>query len=204
MDCLVPSMLYTIGAFFRMRPLAVCLLPFLFWSCSNEPSVVTYREAKAPEATSNNENSGSESKATQEIGYEAPDGWEPGRASSMRMASFSVPTSSEAADVSLIKLAGMAGGLLANVNRWRGQVGLSPISDEELTSILEESETEQGKPYFRLSLINETSGQSILAGIYLREDYTLFAKLTAAMGAATEASESFFAFCDSVTFPQEP
>ncbi len=47
----------------------------------------------------------------------------------MRVASFEVSENGKTADVSVIPLGGMAGGDLANVNRWRGQVGLPPLAE---------------------------------------------------------------------------
>ncbi len=196
-------MLYMSGVLSGARGLFICCSLCLLWSCSNEPSVVSYREAKQPEANTPAPaaNPASDAKPQQQISFTAPEGWQPGRPSSMRLASFSVPTGDESADVSLVRLAGMAGGLLANVNRWRGQIGLSPVAQTDLDNLLRESETEQGTSYFRLDLVNESTGQSILAGIYLRENYTLFAKLTASGQSAEAASDSFYAFCDSVVFP---
>jgi hypothetical protein len=54
----------------------------------------------------------------------------------MRLASFKVTGSNGAeADVSVVSLAGMAGGDLANINRWRDQLKLAPVSENELVSI---------------------------------------------------------------------
>ena len=41
------------------------------------------------------------------------------------------------ADVSVIPLPGMAGRDIDNVNRWRGQVGLAPVSEGELGKLAE-------------------------------------------------------------------
>ncbi|MGD9856426.1 MAG: hypothetical protein AB7U20_15885, partial [Planctomycetaceae bacterium] len=63
------------------------------------------------------------------LSFETPEGWAAGKASSMRAASFLVSDGGKQADVSAM----MAGGdELANVNRWRGQVGLAPVSQDEL------------------------------------------------------------------------
>ena len=56
----------------------------------------------------------------------------------MRVASFKVSgAGGKQADVSVIPLPGMAGTDSANVNRWRGQVGLSSMSDDELQKAAE-------------------------------------------------------------------
>ena len=59
----------------------------------------------------------------------------------MRVASFKVSgTGGKQADVSIVPLPGMAGTNSANVNRWRGQVGLSPMTDDELLKAAENVE----------------------------------------------------------------
>jgi hypothetical protein len=62
-----------------------------------------------------------------------PADWQVKPAGAMRAASFSAPgTDGKVVDISIVPLPGMAGGDLSNVNRWRGQVGLEPIQEDEL------------------------------------------------------------------------
>src|SRR5262245_25745365 len=56
------------------------------------------------------------------IRWIAPAGWTEQPASGMRAASFRVPAGEEFIEVSVVPLGGEAGGELANVNRWRGQL----------------------------------------------------------------------------------
>ena len=53
--------------------------------------------------------------------WELPDSWIPSTGHSMRLASFDIPFSDGVGDLSIVSLGGASGGLLANVNRWRGQ-----------------------------------------------------------------------------------
>ncbi|MCE9589533.1 MAG: hypothetical protein K8S99_03300 [Planctomycetes bacterium] len=46
-----------------------------------------------------------------------------------RLAAFQLGQGNETAEVTLIAFPGNAGGPLENINRWRGQVGLPPVSD---------------------------------------------------------------------------
>lgn len=59
-----------------------------------------------------------------------PDGWRPRSESpgSMRVATFHSPAS-PGVEVTITRFPGSVGGLLANVNRWRGQLGLAPVRD---------------------------------------------------------------------------
>ena len=59
----------------------------------------------------------------------------------MRVASFKIQgQNGKQADVSVIPLPGLAGSDEANVNRWRGQVGLPPVSPDELKKSAENIE----------------------------------------------------------------
>ena len=60
--------------------------------------------------------------------WEKPNSWVPSEGSSMRLASFAIPYSGGTGDLSVIKLGGDGGGLKSNVNRWRGQLNLEPMS----------------------------------------------------------------------------
>ena len=59
-----------------------------------------------------------------------PGGWTETHPGGMRYATLKPPAGS--VDVSVIVLAGPAGGELANVNRWRGQIGLGEIGQAAL------------------------------------------------------------------------
>ncbi len=64
--------------------------------------------------------------------FTTPKGWTPGKASSMRKASLAVAEGDLTADVSVFAFPADSNDLLSNVNRWRGQVGLSPVAADEL------------------------------------------------------------------------
>lgn len=58
-----------------------------------------------------------------------PEGWQPSRGSSMSMLAYRVSEGEQQANVTLTVLRGAAGGIEANIGRWRGQVGLDPTDD---------------------------------------------------------------------------
>ena len=65
-----------------------------------------------------------------------PDGWNEQPLSEMRLGSFKVDGPNAAsADVSVIAFPGEAGGLISNINRWRGQLQLSPLDEDQLSPI---------------------------------------------------------------------
>ena len=63
--------------------------------------------------------------------YDVPPGWQPIKATGMRVAAFKVVDRDKAAEVTVIPLAGQAGGILANINRWRKEVGLPDMTEEQ-------------------------------------------------------------------------
>ncbi|MGH7973744.1 MAG: hypothetical protein ACREIC_33925, partial [Limisphaerales bacterium] len=66
--------------------------------------------------------------------YTVPSGWEETAPGEMAVASFHVKgDGGKQAVVGVFPFPGMAGGDLQNVNRWRGQVGLAPMSEEEMS-----------------------------------------------------------------------
>jgi hypothetical protein len=64
----------------------------------------------------------------------------------MRLASFSFGAAGgPRADISIVAIPGEAGGELANVNRWRGQLGLAPMSARDLSASALKVRTPAGK-----------------------------------------------------------
>jgi hypothetical protein len=58
--------------------------------------------------------------------------WTAKPASAMRKGSYTVKGDGGEADLSITAFPGDTGGLLANINRWRGQVSLPPLNPEQL------------------------------------------------------------------------
>ena len=72
--------------------------------------------------------------ATRELSYEVPAGWQETPAGGMRKAAFTVQSGEQTAEVTVITLDAAGGSALANVNRWRQQVGLEPIDEQALAT----------------------------------------------------------------------
>lgn len=64
--------------------------------------------------------------------WTVPRGWLVRPGSGMRYATFMIPGKSGKAELSIVVLPADAGGTLPNINRWRGQIGLPPLSETEL------------------------------------------------------------------------
>ena len=64
-----------------------------------------------------------------------PENWVQKAGSGMRYATIEIPTDEAPLEISVMALPMQAGsGLLSNVNRWRGQIGLAPISQTDLAT----------------------------------------------------------------------
>ncbi|MEE3371927.1 MAG: hypothetical protein VX346_21520 [Planctomycetota bacterium] len=61
--------------------------------------------------------------------YTKPENWQPGRTSSIRRAAFTVRDGGQEVEITVFKLP--ASGLLANVSRWAGQIGMEPLTGED-------------------------------------------------------------------------
>jgi hypothetical protein len=73
-----------------------------------------------------------------DLKYDAPPEWSPGKANAFSLAAFKVVDGDAQADIT-VSTAG--GELLANVNRWRGQLSLPPIDAAELSKSIQKIET---------------------------------------------------------------
>jgi hypothetical protein len=68
--------------------------------------------------------------------WSVPSNWQQGNPSSMRRATFEVTgADGQAAEIAVSVFPGDVGGLMANINRWRGQLGLGPVAPDEIAGI---------------------------------------------------------------------
>jgi len=142
--------------------------------------------------------------AAPRLSWTKPEGWNEVAPGQMRVASFNVKGDGDKqADVSVIPLPGAAGGELANVNRWRGQVGLGALTAEELAKAAEAVEI-AGQPAKLFEAAGAASGSGdptrILGVIQLREGMAWFFKMTGNDPLVTKEKAAFVAFLKSVKF----
>lgn len=128
--------------------------------------------------------------------WTAPKEWKSLPVSGMRFASFEAGDASGApADISVMSLPGDSGGDLSNVNRWRQQVGLPPVTDTDLNS--------QVKPVGSagMKLVDLAGAEKrMMAGWVRNGDQTWFFKLTGSPSVVEAEKERFLAFLGSVKF----
>jgi hypothetical protein len=116
----------------------------------------------------------------------------------MRMATYIVPDASGDIEVAVTRFPARVGGELANINRWRTQMGLEPVTEEQLDSVLTRYTLEGGDGY--QTRIDSPTGVMLAAGIYeAAEDRTWFVRATApSPQAADRVEEAVFGFARSV------
>ncbi len=135
--------------------------------------------------------------------WETPEGWVEAPATSMRVANLRFGKNQEGECYFTI-LSGGGGGLAANVNRWRGQMGLEPAEEAAIEAL--PLRTLFGKPATYLSLDGTFSGMGaepkdgyrMLGLISTDGGSTYFVKLTGPQELVAENQAKFEAFCASL------
>lgn len=133
-----------------------------------------------------------------------PPGWKQIDPGAMLFAKFSITTGDENADVNVISLE--SGGLLANVNRWRGQLGLEPLKDDtELAHIVPEMDLPSGG---HLTIVDFTGTDSktgkptrLVGAILPQNGQTWFYKLMGDEQIVARQKDAFIQFIQSAKYP---
>ncbi|MGA2853527.1 MAG: hypothetical protein ABSE90_05295 [Verrucomicrobiota bacterium] len=136
--------------------------------------------------------------------WKMPEGWTEIPPSEMRVASFKVAgKDGKQADVSIIPLPGMSGTDAANVNRWRGQVGLTVMTDDEMQKLVENVEA-GGQPAQLYDIAGTNPGSSsaerILGVIQHRDGMAWFYKMTGDADLVEQQKPAFVEFLKSLKF----
>lgn len=133
------------------------------------------------------------------IHWKVPAGWQEVPGNSLRVGNFAIAgASGKKAEVSVIPFPGSAGGELENVNRWRGQIGLGPVTAAEVVS---ENVTVGGVAGKLFDLGAEApSGQRTVAASVNRDGTSWFFKLTGDATVVVASKPAFLEFLQSVSF----
>ena len=118
----------------------------------------------------------------------------------MRAATFHTGKGEAAIEVAVSQFPGDVGGLLANVNRWRKQIGLEPISETELPTIIQPFENPGFKGY---TMRLEGTTQHMLAAAITEQqaDRTWFVKAVCSPAQADAHEATVEAFARSFGAP---
>lgn len=136
--------------------------------------------------------------------WTAPQGWTELPATQFLLAKYQVPGEGDAvAEVTVSKLGGTAGGLLPNVNRWRGQLNLGPVDEAGLAALM--SEIKAGSADATLVELEGTDLKSgvparMLTVIVSLPDETWFFKMMGPIPVMDEAVGQFRSFINATRF----
>lgn len=171
----------------RVRPAAVLsILAALELAACQEETITRTRVPKT-EAPSSDVAS---PRRPRGLAWTPPSGWKELPGSGMRLATI-VPPGGLKTEATVVALPGDSGGELANVNRWRGQIGLPATDAAGMSAARSSLDTKAG----RATLYDFTGGGAnrtrLIAAVVTTSGTTWFFKL---MGeaSATEAARAGF------------
>jgi hypothetical protein len=132
-----------------------------------------------------------------------PESWKEQPLSEMRLGSFKVEgPNADSADVSVIAFPGEAGGLISNINRWRGQLQLSPLSEEQLPDVIQKTEVDDVPTDLVdfQTAANAPKPSRILGAVLQAGDRTWFVKMTGPPELIESQRQIFLDFVKSFRF----
>lgn len=134
--------------------------------------------------------------------WTAPANWAVKPGSAMRKGSYAVSGPGGDADLSITAFPGDVGGELANVNRWRGQLALAPVSASDLDGAVTRREVNG----LRLTIVDLTGGsgdarQRLVGAIVPFDGATWFFKLTGPESTVAAEQSTFLSFLNTLQTP---
>ncbi len=135
-----------------------------------------------------------------------PASWEEKPTTTLRVGNFEITgKNGQKAQISVVPLNGTGGGEAANVNLWRSQVGLAPVSDAEALALMTRQKFPAGE--FGVvdlagkdPLIEKKYKAHIVAAMQVRGDSAWFFKLMGEDETVAAAKQDFLQFLGSVKF----
>lgn len=137
--------------------------------------------------------------------FRKPGDWrEKADPSGISAASFTVREGDQSADITVTSLPGPAGGLAANINRWRTQINLPPLPEDQLMREIREVNI-SGIRGYAVEMLgpDKASGRERISGIVLTQgDVTWFFKMRGGADLVARQQPAFEAFASSVRLPE--
>ena len=134
------------------------------------------------------------------LAWTAPARWTVGATNPMRKATYEIPGQGGKVELTITAFPSDVGGELANVNRWRGQVQLQPVTESDLPGIV----TRQEQNGLQLDVVDcNGKSQQLLGVIVPFGGGTWFFKLTGANALVAQEKPEFLAFLKTV-HPAQP
>jgi hypothetical protein len=120
----------------------------------------------------------------------------------MSVAAFAIAAGDQRARMTVTPLAGAAGGLVGNINRWRGQIGLEPVEPSQLGEIIRKIDVAGVEAQY-VDLVGPdgpNGSQRILGVVAITGGTSWFFKLTGPANLVGGQKDAFESFVRSVRF----
>jgi hypothetical protein len=182
------------------------------FGCNREPVARHYKEVALKTRKGS-----LQSEAPIQLEWVLPDGWvDQPEGDPLRVAGFWAPDPAlahtgemdpQAVDVSLVQLAGDAGGLDANVIRWLGQVKIPPTFAEEAIAAAVPVRTATGQSGIVVDFTDMLSGdltqsKSVVGAIIRGEGYTVFVKAAGEKDRLKKIKSQLLEFCAKLSIQE--
>ncbi len=177
-----------------VRWLPLCLLAA--GGCEQEASITRYTVPKEPPRAV-----ASKPKTAGGLTFTLPDGWRETRPrGGFALKSFVTSEGESAAEVTVTPLDGNAGGIAANANRWRTQLGLPPLPEEELAKAATPVEVAGSRGILFDFRGEGQAARRTVGVVYESSGKTWFFKLMGDDKSVGSARDAFVSFVSSVRF----
>lgn len=134
----------------------------------------------------------------QDLTWTAPPHWKTRPPAPMRKATYLVPGEGGDGELSITAFPNSVGGELPNVNRWRGQLQLPPIAENEMAQTVTRFEHD-GLKFGLVDFVSTTSPAQRMLGAWVPySGGTWFFKLTGSDALLAKEKPAFLAFLESV------
>ncbi|WP_306591817.1 hypothetical protein [Geothrix sp. 21YS21S-4] len=191
----------------RSIPLLTALLSLGLLGCRSEgvSHFKVPKEALAPaddghdhgDGQAGHDHAAEAGAAAPRLTWSLPKGWSEAPGDGMRFATFKTPIAGRL-EATVVVLPGPAGGELANVNRWRGQIQLAPLDEAALAAARATVKSKAGAVNL-YDFTNEAQRSRMLAGLVATPDgNTWFLKLTGDAGPVAQARPDFLRILESL------
>lgn len=175
------------------------LFVLLFPSCGKEENakIKTYRLAKVPEEKLQVSQTSQTSNYNSSLWH--PKNWQEIEAGFMRQALFKLKDEAkESWECSISFLPGESGSEIANINRWRKQIQLAPIKEEDINSFQSSYNTKLGKATVFSFLSDGQNSLAIVVAIFKEEKGKHFFKMQGKNQLVQQEQANFFKFLDKL------
>lgn len=133
--------------------------------------------------------------------WQVPAAWEQLDPTPIRKGNFRVGYGPRSAEITVTVFPGDVGGLLANVNRWRQQIGLGPVDEAGLAEVTEPIQVD-GEAATLVDLVppNAPDANGILGAVIPRGERTWFVKAVGNASLLKDQRNGLVSFVESISF----